>query len=134
MKLQVEHYRTATGKIPYLQWLTKLKDRTAKAAVIRRSIRIELGDLGDHKSVGDGVWELRIDVGPGYRVYYGMAGKTVVLLLTAGDKGSQSRDIARAKDFWNDYQYRQSEDQGQVKGGRQRFARGRDGCDVPRRS
>ena len=115
MKLFVEHYRTATGKIPYLQWLTKLTDRTAKAAVIRRSIRIELGDLGDHKSLGDGVWELRIDVGPGYRVYYGMAGKTVVLLLSAGDKGSQSRDIARAKDFWNDYQYRQSEDQGQVK-------------------
>ena len=66
MKLFVEHYRTATGKIPYLQWLTKLKDRTAKAAVIRRSIRIELGDMGDHKIIGDGVSELRIDVGQGW--------------------------------------------------------------------
>ena len=106
MKLSVRHYRTATGKIPYQAWLAKLKDKTAKAAVIRRLIRIELGDLGDHRGVGDGVSELRIDVGPGYRVYYGMVGQTVVLLLTAGSKSSQERDIARAKGYWNDYQAR----------------------------
>ena len=106
MKLTLRHYRTATGKIPYQAWLAKLKDKTAKAAVVRRSIRIELGDLGDHKSVGDGVSELRIDVGPGYRVYYGMVGRTVVLLLTGGDKGSQARDIARAKGYWKDHQKR----------------------------
>ena len=107
MKLFVEHYRTATGKIPYLQWLTKLKDRTAKAAVIRRSIRIELGDLGDHKSAQ----ERRRPV-PGKNAAStanncGFA-PAPTLLLSAGDKGSQSRDIARAKDFWNDYQSRQS--------------------------
>ena len=106
MKLTVQHYRTATGKIPYQAWLAKLKNKTAKAAVVRRSIRIELGDLGDHKHVGDGVSELRIDVGPGYRVYYGMVGGTVVLLLTGGDKGSQERDIAQAKGYWKDHQKR----------------------------
>ena len=106
MKLSIRHYRTATGKIPYQGWLAKLKDKTAKAAVIRRSIRMELGDLGDHKGLGDGVSELRIDVGPGYRVYYGMVGQTVVLLLTGGSKGSQERDIARAKDYWKDHHER----------------------------
>ena len=68
MMLSVAHYRTATGKIPYQDWLQRLRDKTAKAAVIRRIIRIELDDLGDHKRVSDGVSELRIDVGPGYRV------------------------------------------------------------------
>lgn len=106
MKFSVLHYRTATGRIPYQDWLAKLKDKTAKAAVVRRTIRIELGDLGDRKSVGDGVSELRLDVGPGYRVYYGMTGKTVVLLLLGGDKGSQERDIARAKAYWKDFQER----------------------------
>lgn len=110
MKLSVLHYRTAAGRIPYQDWLAKLKDTIAKAAVIRRTIRIELGDLGDHKSVGDGVSELRIDVGPGYRVYYGMTGKTVVLLLSGGDKDSQARDISRAKAYWKDY--RERHDQG----------------------
>ena len=97
MTLSVVHYRTATGKIPYQDWLQRLRDKTAKAAVIRRIIRIELDDLGDHKRVGEGVSELRIDVGPGYRVYFGLMGKTVVVLLTAGDKSSQERDIARAR-------------------------------------
>ena len=106
MKLSILHYRTATGRIPYQDWLAQLKDRTATVAVIRRSIRIELGELGDHKYAGDGVSELRIDVGPGYRVYYGMVDGTVVLLLTGGDKGSQERDIARAKGYWKDYQKR----------------------------
>ena len=87
-------------------WLQRLRDKTAKAAVIRRIIRIELDDLGDHKRVGDGVSELRIDVGPGYRVYFGVMGKTVVVLLTAGDKSSQERDIARAKAYWKDHQKR----------------------------
>jgi len=106
MKLSIRHYRTATGKIPYQDWLARLKDKTAKAPVIRRSIRMELGDLGDHKGLGDGVSELRIDVGPGYRVYYGMVGQTVVLLLTGGSKGSQERDIARAKGYWKDHHER----------------------------
>ena len=75
-------------------------------AIARRTIRIELGDLGDHKSVGDGVLELRIHVGPGYRVYFSIIGRTAVLLLIGGDKGAQKRDIAQAKAYWKDYQQR----------------------------
>ena len=78
----------------------------AKAAVTKRVIRIELGDLGDRKRIGDGVSELRIDVGPGYRVYYGSVEKTIVVLLIAGTKGTQERDIVRAKTYWQDFQRR----------------------------
>jgi putative addiction module killer protein len=106
MNLSVVQYVTNTGKVPYQEWLRRLKNKTAKASVIRRILRIELGDLGDHKRVGDGVSELRIDVGPGYRVYFGTIGKTVVVLLLAGDKSTQRRDIERAKKYWKDHQER----------------------------
>ena len=106
MTISVVQYVTPLGKIPCQDWLRRLKDKTAKASVIRRIIRIELGDFGDHKRVGDGVSELRIDVGPGYRVYFGTIGKTVVVLLLAGSKSSQERDIERAKKYWRDHQER----------------------------
>lgn len=64
------------------------------------------GLFGDCEPVGDGVWELRIDTGPGYRVYYARAGKQVVLLLCGGDKRRQKADIKRAKDYWEDYEKR----------------------------
>jgi putative addiction module killer protein len=106
MKPSVVHYVTETGKDLYQAWLERLKDRTAKIAITRRVIRIELGDLGDHKRLGDGVSELRINVGPGYRVYYGSVEKTIVVLLVAGTKGTQERDILRAKTYWQDFQER----------------------------
>jgi len=65
-------------------------------------------NYGDHKFCRDGVWELRIDFGPGYRVYYAQAGKIVVLLLCGGSKGSQTRDISEAVRYWTDYQRRQA--------------------------
>ena len=106
MKLSVVHYITETGKDLYQAWIARLKDKTARAAITRRVIRIELGDLGDHKRIGEGVSELRIDVGPGYRVYFGTVEKTIVVLLIAGAKGTQERDIARAKMYWQDFQER----------------------------
>jgi putative addiction module killer protein len=106
MKLSVVHYVTRAGKDLYQAWLEHLKDKTARAAITRRVIRIELGELGDHKRIGDGVSELRIDVGPGYRVYYGTVEKTIVVLLIAGTKGTQERDIDRAKTYWQDFQER----------------------------
>ena len=110
MKISVVHYVTETGKDLYQAWLDRLKDRTAKIAITRRVIRIEIGDLGDHKRIGDGVSELRIDVGPGYRVYHGTVEKTIVVLLVAGTKGTQERDILRAKTCWQDFQERYGND------------------------
>lgn len=78
-------------------WLRGLTDKTAAAIVARRIRRIAMGNLGDAKSVGDGVSELRIHHGPGYRVYFTRRGNTVIVLLCGGDKGSQSRDITQAK-------------------------------------
>ena len=68
--------------------------------------KVEDGNFGDHHSLGDGVSELRINFGPGYRVYYGLDGKVMVLLLFAGDKGSQDKDVKKAKIYWLDYQTR----------------------------
>ena len=106
MTISVAQYVTSSGKVPYQEWLGRLRDKTAKAAVIRRVLRIELGDLGDHKRLGDGVSELRIHVGPGYRIYFGTIGDTIIVLLVAGEKKTQARDVERAKQYWKDHQER----------------------------
>jgi putative addiction module killer protein len=103
----VEHYLTADEhRDPYLDWLQRLRDNQAKVSVIRRVARVELGNFGDHKFCRDGVWELRIDLGPGYRVYYALSGHRVVLLLCGGDKRTQETDIAKAVIHWQDWQRR----------------------------
>ena len=104
---RIEHYLTADEQDDlYLKWLTRLRDRQAKVAVIRRVNRIEQGNFGDHQFCRDGVWELRVDVGPGYRVYYALAGQRIVLLLCGGDKRTQNADIDRAVNYWRDWQWR----------------------------
>lgn len=80
-----------------------LKDSKARAIVRARLNRIELGNFGDCKSVGDGVFEFRISYGPGYRVYFGRVGEIIVVLLCGGDKGTQKHDIVNAKNFWKEY-------------------------------
>jgi len=96
-------YKDDEGYVPYADWLNKLSDKHAKVRVLVRIGRMAAGNFGDCKSVADGVWELRIDWGPGYRVYYAQAGKRLVLLLTGGDKRKQQTDIAAAVDYWNDW-------------------------------
>jgi putative addiction module killer protein len=104
---EIEHYLTpGEQKDLYIDWLKRLRDGQAKVAVARRVIRIEQGNFGDHKFCREGVWELRIDSGTGYRVYYALSGRRVVLLLCGGDKRSQDADIARAVDYWQDWQRR----------------------------
>ena len=102
----IRHYLTADEKDVYLDWLRKQRDMTARMAIERRVNRVELGNFGDHKFCRDGVWELRIDVGVGYRVYYAVADKEVVLLLCGGDKRTQEVDINRACEYWQDWQRR----------------------------
>ena len=78
------------------RWLRKLRDRRAKTRIQIRIDRLELGLVGDARPIGEGISELRIDYGPGYRVYFVRRGEAVVVLLCGGDKGSQDRDIAAA--------------------------------------
>lgn len=80
-------------------WLSRLADPKARAAIVARIVRVELGNLGDAKGVGGRVTELRVDVGPGYRVYITRTGKTVQLLLCGGDKSTQQADIPRAQNM-----------------------------------
>lgn len=104
---QIEHYLSANDrKDLYIEWLQKLRDSKAKVAVIRRVMRMEQGNFGDHKFCRDGVWELRIDVGSGYRVYYALSGRRAVLLLCGGDKRTQDADIDRVIRYWQDWQIR----------------------------
>jgi len=105
---EIFHYQTADGLDVYDTWLDHLADADAVSRIIRRVDRIQSGNFGDHKSVGQGVWELRIDYGPGYRVYYAMMGRQVVLLLCGGDKRKQSADIQRAIRMWKDVNERMS--------------------------
>jgi len=104
---KIEHYLTASGRQDvYLDWLQRLRDHQAKVAVVRRVARLEHGNFGDHKFCRDGVWELRIDVGSGYRVYYALSDRKIVLLLCGGDKRTQDADITRAVAYWQDWQQR----------------------------
>lgn len=104
--LEIRHYLTRDGKDPIVEWLAGLRDMQAKAAVIRRLNRLEQGNFGDFKPLRDGVCELRIDVGPGYRVYYVRSARTVLLLLCGGTKRNQNSDIDRACNYWRDWRSR----------------------------
>jgi putative addiction module killer protein len=84
-------------------WLAMLRDKHGAAIIRRRITRLELGNFGDTKTVGDGVSELRIDFGPGYRLYFTRRERELVILLCGGDKGSQARDIARAKQMAKEF-------------------------------
>ncbi|TRO81232.1 type II toxin-antitoxin system RelE/ParE family toxin [Trichloromonas acetexigens] len=108
----IEYYIDENGNRPFKDWLEGMRDVAGRAKLRIRLDRARLGNLGDNRSVGEGVRELRVDFGPGYRVYFALDGAHVVLLLLGGDKSSQTRDIAKAKEYWQDYQRRR--DHGQV--------------------
>ena len=103
---EIRHYLTPHKKDIYFDWLRKLRDMSAKIAITRRVNRMELGNFGDHKFCRQGVWELRVDVGAGFRVYYAVAGSEIIMLLCGGDKRTQEADIDRACEYWQDWQRR----------------------------
>ncbi len=103
LPVKVEVYETTDGNAPFITWLRGLNDLRTRAIIRTRINRIRVGHWGLRRSLGDGVWELKIDFGPGYRVYYGHENQEIVILLAGGDKHSQTRDIEKAKRYWNNF-------------------------------
>lgn len=103
--LEIRYYVAADGRQPFAEWFADLEPVT-RAKVARAIARMEQGNLSNVKPVGGGVLEYRIDLGPGYRVYFGRDGETLVILLTGGSKKRQQRDIEAAAAFWQDYKRR----------------------------
>jgi len=106
---ELREYLTEDGNSPFGDWIDALKDRKAKSLVRIRLDRLRLGNFGDCEPVGQGVYELRIHFGPGYRIYLGQDGDILIILLCGGTKKSQSEDIRNAKAFWQDYKRRRNE-------------------------
>ena len=103
---QIEEYITVEGRVPFGEWLKRLNDRKARARIRVRLDRLSMGNLGDCRFLGSGLCELRIDYGPGYRVYFGEIGDLIILLLAGGTKRSQQRDISRDRGFLTDFRRR----------------------------
>lgn len=104
--VEVRHYVSRAGTDIFDHWLSELADARAQAKIAARINRLAAGNFGDCKSLRQGLYELRVDWGPGYRVYYAMIGKESVLLLCAGDKRRQARDIAQGLEYLKDYKER----------------------------
>ena len=109
---QLQVYQSPDLKQPFTEWLDGLTDRQARARVQTRLDRVALGNFGDHRALDGGVLELRIDSGPGYRVYLARVGRVILLLLCGGDKATQLKDIERAKAYLEDYRSRTRTDPG----------------------
>jgi putative addiction module killer protein len=105
-QIDIRHYITRSGKDAFDAWFSQLADTRAQARIAMRINRLALGNFGDCKPLKHGLSELRIDWGPGYRVYYAMIGKACILLLCGGDKRKQASDIERAAKYLNDYKQR----------------------------
>jgi putative addiction module killer protein len=103
MTFEIRRYRSAAGGEPFTEWLSDLPDRQARARILARLERLEAGNFGDAKFLREGVNELRIDWGPGYRVYFGRDGRTVIVLICGGDKRKQDADIKKAVELWQEY-------------------------------
>lgn len=103
VEYEVEIYEIDIGKCPYSEWLNALKDIQGRAKIRTRIDRLKLGNFGKCDPVGEGIRELKIDFGPGYRVYFGQIGTKCVLLLCGGSKKGQSNDIDKAKEYFEDF-------------------------------
>lgn len=101
--VKLEVYIKDNGEVPFIKWLDSLKDKDSRYRIKVRLDRISKGNLGDSKSIGGGVYEFKMLFGAGFRIYYGVASKTVVLLLCAGNKSTQKADIKLAKKYWSEY-------------------------------
>lgn len=106
MRMELGHYVTPRGRDPFQEWLDSLQDLAGRLAILRRLDRLRGEHFGDCRYCRDGVWELRIAFGPGYRVYYSREGLALLLLLHGGSKRTQARDMDVAVQRWRDYRER----------------------------
>jgi putative addiction module killer protein len=106
--IEIRQYVDRRGRTPFLKWLYELNDE-ARARVATALERLERGNISSIKSVGTGVQELRIDFGPGYRIYFGWDGERLVILLAGGSKKRQQADIEQAKELWQEFKLRKRE-------------------------
>jgi putative addiction module killer protein len=104
--MELRRYLTKSGRDIFGEWLSELRDARTRAKIAARIDRLSVGNFGDCRALRGGLFELRIDWGPGYRVYYAFVGKTCVLLLCGGDKSKQCSDIQRALEYLKDYRER----------------------------
>ncbi|MDD1416335.1 type II toxin-antitoxin system RelE/ParE family toxin [Dolichospermum sp. ST_con] len=100
---EIQRYIKPDGKIPFDDWFDNLRDIKAQIKINKRLNRVNLGNLGDYRALREGVFELKIDYGSGYRIYFGQIGTTIVLLLCGGDKSTQDQDIRQAIEYWQNY-------------------------------
>lgn len=103
LQKHLQIYVTSDGKQPFVKWLENLKDKKARYRIKERLDRIALGNFGDHKYIADGVYELRLSFGSGYRIYYGIEDEHIIILLCGGDKVTQKKDIKKAIKYFKDY-------------------------------
>jgi putative addiction module killer protein len=102
---RIRKYRDTNGRVPFEEWMNTIVDRTTKVRLLKRLDKVQLGNLGDWSAVGGGVNELREHFGQGFRIYYGMENREIILLLCGGDKSSQASDINKAKRYWQEYNH-----------------------------
>ncbi|MDE3056316.1 MAG: type II toxin-antitoxin system RelE/ParE family toxin [Verrucomicrobiota bacterium] len=106
IEIDVEIYETSNGRRPFEEWVEDLREWHTQAKIWTRIDRLKMGNFGDCKTLQDGVCELRIHYGPGIRIYYGKIGTKLILLLCGGDKGSQEKNITKAKEYFKDWSER----------------------------
>ena len=109
LEMEIKKLELQNGLVPFDEWFDSVRDKKMQAVVDARLTRVRDGNFGDGKSVGGGVFELRISFGPGLRVYYGLHGRQIVILLGGGDKSTQTRDIRRAQQLCKQYAKHASE-------------------------
>ena len=105
-KITLIEYEAPDGKCPFKRWTDSIRNIQTQARIFRYVRSLSLGNFNNCRPVGEGVHELKIDFGPGYRVYFGNDGKTIVILLCGGSKKSQNKDIALAQKYWAEYRLR----------------------------
>ena len=100
---ELQFYTAQNGSVPFIEWFHGFQDQRTQSRIQKRLQRLANGSFGDCQPVGDGVFELRLHFGPGYRIYFGRIDNTIILLLCGGDKSSQTRDIVSAKTYWMEH-------------------------------